>query len=290
MERDSLRRFLFERLGVRGEWVRLDHTWRAALAHVEYPPVVRDTLGEAFAALGMLSVALKSRGSLTLQVSGAGLIPLLVVQSRGERALRGMARWQSDELLDAGGSLFGDDAQLALTLDPGTGRERYQGVVEIDSGHVAGALEHYFERSEQLATRLWLASDESAAVGLMLQAIPGEHAETQDWERLSLLAGTLTRQELLGWNVDTLLRRVFAEDDIRLFDSEPMRYQCDCSRERAVAILLGLGETEVEEILAEQGRVEMHCEFCRAGYLFDAVDVGAVFSRTPASSADSSTH
>ncbi len=287
-ERDTLRRFLFEGAGVRGVWVHLDETWRAALAHVDYPLPVRAALGEGFAAVAMLSATLKTDASLTLQITGAGALRLMVVQARGQRVLRGIAQWRDEALKDAS-TLFDDDAQLAVTFDPGEGRERYQGLVEVAGSTVGASIERYFERSEQLPNRLWFASDGDAAAGLMLQVMPGASAEDDTWNRLTLLADTLSASELLQCDAATLLCRLFSEEDIRLFDAEPVRFQCDCSRERVDAILRALGADEVGEILEEQGQVEVRCEFCNATYRYDAVDAAALLRNSAAVQAASPT-
>jgi len=282
-ERDTLHRFLLENAPVRGEWVHLDASWQALLDRHDYPQVVRDHLGEAYAAVALIAATLKFDGSLILQVTGSGPLHLLVVQATGSRALRGLARYR--DAVPAGDlqEVFGADARMVITLDPGTGRERYQGVVELEGGDLAAALDAYFRRSEQLPTRIWLAADSERASGLLLQGIPAADGapaalDSEDWTRASLLGDTVTRSELLELPAQELLLRLFHEEGIRLLEGQSIRFACSCSREKVEGMLRGLGADEVRETLAEQGEIEVTCEFCNALYRLDAVDTEALFA------------
>lgn len=288
-ENDSLRRFLIERTHVRGEWVHLDATWQALLERAEYPEPVRRLLGEALVATALLSATIKFSGSLILQIRGDGPVPLLVVQARverprngegegdGRRTLRGLAHWSGEILPGTLAELCGS-GHLALTIDPGDGRERYQGIVALEGASLAEALQGYFERSEQLPTRLWLAIDEARAAGLLLQALPVEVADPDAWRRTVGLADTLAPDELIALPAEVLLHRLYHEEQVRLFDREPVGFHCGCSRPRVEEVIRGLGRTEADDILAEQGRISVDCEFCGAHYAFDAVDVEAIFA------------
>lgn len=288
-ERDSLHRFLIERTHVRGEWVHLDATWQALRERAEYPEAVSGLLGEALAATALLSATIKFSGSLTLQIKGDGHVPMLVTQAQvgrarsgeaeghGRRTLRGLAHWQGEPVPGPLESLCGR-GHLAMTIDPGQGGERYQGIVALEGAGLGDALRDYFDRSEQLPTRLWLAAGEHGVAGLLLQALPGDVPDADAWERTVALAETVTAEELLSLPVEDLLHRLYHEEDVRLFEREPVGFHCSCSRERVVGMLRGLGREEVEDILAEQGRVDVDCEFCGAHYGFDAVDAAAIFS------------
>ncbi len=275
---DTLHRFMLEEAGVRGEWVHLDAAWQALLERHQYPPVVRDLLGQAYAAVALTAATLKFEGSLILQVTGSGPVHMIVAQADGQGRLRGLARFRETPPADARLSdCAGSDARLMLTLDPGDGGERYQGVVELEGESLAEAMNHYFERSEQLPTRLWLASGEQSVAGVLLQALPGEgdDAVTRDseaWNRATILAETATAAELLDLDAGTLLGRLFAEERVRLFDGTPVSFHCTCSRERVAGTLRSLGHEEIRGIVEEQGAVEVTCEFCNARYHFDAVD------------------
>jgi molecular chaperone Hsp33 len=287
---DTVRRFLFEKFPVRGYVVHLDASWRALFEHHAYPDTIRDTLGEAAAATVLLASTLKFEGLLTLQMQGPGPMHLLVAQTTHRMALRAVARWKGE--LPEGANLqalSGAGGQITVTIENPERTSRYQGVVPLTGDGLAGSLQHYFERSEQLPTRLWLAATPERAAGLLLQRLPtgasasAEEDELQaaegdeDWNRVLHLAHTLTPEELVKLPGSELLRRLFHEEDVRMFDAGPVFFQCTCSRERVQGILRSLGEPEVRSVLEEQGNVEVRCEFCNRAYRFDAVDVAGLF-------------
>lgn len=269
---DYLYRFVFEDLGVRGEFVRLAAAWQAIREKHPYPPRVVAPLGEAMAAVSLLGATIKFKGSLVLQIQGNGFIRSLVAQATDQGTVRGMVSYEAEE---EGGPLFGT-ARLVLTAESPEG-ERYQGIVGVENDQLADALAHYFEQSEQLPTRLWLAADERAAAGLLLQRLPGQESADEDWHRVTTLAETLKEEELLTLDVETLLRRLFHEESVRLYEPEPVAFRCSCSREKVGQALAAMGEGEVTQILDEMGSIEVNCEFCNAHYRFDAVDAAALF-------------
>mgnify|MGYP006280621983 FL=1 len=273
---DTLHRFLFEGLGVRGELVCLDAAFRAVLSRHPYPGPVQHLLGEALASVLLLTATLKLEGSLTLQAQGSGPIRTLVVQGTHRGTVRGLARWDGDVPRGNLQQRFGA-GHLALTLDPSRG-ERYQGIVPLEGAGLGAAIEAYFGHSEQLPTRLWLAVDDSRAVGLMLQRMPGTAEDADGWDRTITLADTVEERELLTLPVQNLLRRLFHEEDVRLFEPEPVAFRCGCSRGRIEETLRALGRDEVDAILKEQGDIAVTCEFCNRDYRFDAVDASELFS------------
>lgn len=277
MDRDIVQRFLFEEAPVRGEMVHLDATWSALLEHQSYPEPVRDLLGQMLAAGALLAATIKFDGRLTLQIQGDGPVGLAVVDVTAARTVRGMAHWEGEpEGHDLGG-LVGD-GRLAITIDPGHG-QRYQGIVPLERATLAEAIDDYLERSEQLPTRMWLAADGERAAGMLLQRLPAEAERDEDaWNRAVILAETLTGEELRALTVPEVVRRLFHEEDIRLFEPHVVSFRCSCSRERVAETLRGLGQEEMQSILTEQGRVEVHCEFCNRRYEFDTVDVEQLFA------------
>ena len=282
---DTLHRFLLEGLGIRGELVHLDATWKSVLARRSYPEPLRSVLGECMGATALLAATIKLDGTLTLQARGGrGPVNLLVVEATGTRTLRGLARF--DDLGEASAlpDLIGD-AYLAITVDPGAESDRYQGIVEVDDTSLSGVIEHYFARSEQLPTKLWLACDGAAVAGLLLQKLPASNAvavddteRTDAWERSIMLADTVTERELLDLDAHTLLRRLFVAEGCRVFQPERWGFACTCSRGRVRTTLQSLGRSECDSILVHEGVVDVTCEFCGAGYGFDAVDVGELFA------------
>ena len=274
---DSLNRFLFENLAVRGELVHLDATWRTALQHHDYPAPVRDLLGQMMAAAALLGATIKFQGSITIQLQGNGPVSLAVVECTSLGTLRGVAHWQG-EVPERGLREQAGDGRLAITIDPGAGRERYQGIVPLDGDTLAAAIDHYLQRSEQLDTQIWLVADRTRVAGLLLQRLPDERAEQEDWERITLLGGTITNRELLELPAEQVIHRLFHEEDVRLFEAQPLSFRCSCSREKVARMLQNLGREEVDSIIADEGTIEVSCEFCNHHYRFDAVDAQQLFA------------
>ena len=281
---DSLQRFLFEQSNVRGELVHLDDAWRAVLERHDYPPSLRAVMGELMAAAVLLAATLKLKGSLILQIQGRGPVTLLVVECDGELNVRATAKWQG-ELDGTGFAQMVGDGRFVITLDPRDGGQTYQGIVALDGDSVAEVLQNYMLRSDQLETRLWLAADAQGAAGLLLQKMPGEGgyavAEQDDddmWPRVTMLTDTLQHEELLGLPAVELIRRLYGEEDVRLFDTQHVAFRCSCSRDRVARMLKMLGRDEVQSVLAEQGVAEVTCEFCNHQYRFDKVDAEQVFA------------
>lgn len=289
-EQDSLRRFLFEGAPLRGHWVRLSRAWIEAREHQRLPPGAMGLLGEALAAATLLSSTLKVDGTLTLQLAGStGQVAMLVAQATAGHTVRGVAQLAAAPaaVADAAGSLrtLVEGGRLVVSLAQGDGHTPWQGIVPLAGDDLAGCLESYFAVSEQLPTAIVLAADACHAAGLLLQKLPdagrgGIAGAVADdlWEEATALLGTLGRDELLAVEPAQLLQRLFGGHDLRLFDAEAVRFACRCSRERVAAMLQGLGEQEIKAILAEQGAVEVICEFCCRPYRFDAVDAGQLFA------------
>lgn len=286
-DQDRLHRFIFEHYPIRGHLVHLDAAWRALIEHSEYPEAIRDTLGEAVAAAVLLAATIKFEGVLSLQLQGEGPVHLMLAQCTSGLGVRGLARFSQDEQSRRMVDLLGA-GNLTVTLENEDGSQRYQGVVPLSENRLADALQEYFEKSEQLPTRLWLQADAHGASGMLLQRLPdpksaaGENAQPADdaWRRVQLIGETLTPEELRTLTDTQILHRLFNEDDLRVFEPLPVYFRCRCSRERVTAMLQGLGEAETRSVLSERGEVEVRCEFCNRAYSFDAVDVAQMFSPT----------
>jgi molecular chaperone Hsp33 len=291
-QQDTLHRFLFEGSPVRGELVRLDATWTTVLEKRAYPEPVRNVLGELMAAAALLASTLKFQGSLIMQIRGDGPVTLLVVECNSNGTLRATAKWR--DVLNGGTpkELFGNSSQLVITIDPKQGKERYQGIVDLEGDSISEALENYMLRSEQLETRLWLAADDKQACGMLLQKLP--HGSTdedgEDWNRALHLADTLTRDELLELNPSEIVRRLYHEETIRMLPSNTLSFQCSCSRDRIVKTLRMMGPDDLNNLLAELGSVSVDCEFCSEHYEFDVVDIEQIFAASTQASAPSARH
>ena len=304
--------------------VRLTDSWRDILARRReaggYPQAVTELLGEMTAAATLMQANIKFNGAVVLQVMGDGPVKLAVAEVQSDLSLRATAKVVGTVAQGALGDVRLSDlvnvnnhGRCAITLDPRDrrpGQQPYQGVVPLFGDRheklerLSEVLEHYMLQSEQLDTRLVLAANDQVAAGLLIQRLPlqgqsnlaggGAHrgdedhiGQNEDYNRIAILAASLQREELLTLDADTLLHRLFWQEDVRRFEpklgASGPRFACTCSRERVAAMLRSLGAAEVESILAEQGQVEVGCEFCGAQYRFDPVDAAQILADPMAS-------
>lgn len=275
---DQFQRFIFEHSQVRGAWVQLGDSFREITNQAPYPESVRVLLGESLVASVLMSSTLKFSGTLSLQAAGEGALSTLMAECSHDRHIRGLARF--DEQAISGETLHEllGQGRMAITIAPDQG-QRYQGVVPREADTLAGCLEEYFERSEQIATSLFLFANEGTAAGLLLQRLPGHTDDDDDlWNRVNHLAATIEADELLTLNSETLLHRLFHEETVRLFEPEPVAFRCSCSRERTLAALQAIGKEECYSIIEEQGGINMDCQFCHANYRFNRNDIDHLFT------------
>ena len=270
--RDQLSTFVLEGGNVRGGFVSLHDTWRRILARHEYPGAIASLVGEASVASVLMASHLKGGTALSLQIVGEGPIRLLVVQCDGELKVRAMADWR--EPLPTGGLLVG--GRLAVTLEPAIG-ERYQGIVPIVGSGMAQSLDNYFQRSEQLATKLWLFANEQQAAGLILQAIPGNGSRAEATApSFEAAVGQLpSLDEPVLSDPEGFIRRYFGVWDVRLHEPRPVQHDCRCTPQHLGNIVRMLGEVEVNSLLSEQGMVELTCEFCNRAFRYGPQDARA---------------
>jgi molecular chaperone Hsp33 len=289
-DRDCLHRFLFEHYPIRGHIVHLDASWRALLEHRDYPPAIRDTLGEAVAASVLLAATLKFDGTLSLQLKGQGPMHLMLAQCSSELGVRAVARYsEAHEARDL--AALSGEGSLTVTLENEDLSQRYQGVVPLSGERLADCL-HATEKgaSGLLLQRL---SDDSVRERTNINRpveLPERDQIDDAWRRVQLLGDTLRGEELQGLSDREILRRLFAEDDVRLFESSPVYFRCRCSRERVIGMLRSLGADEIRSILAERGEVDVRCDFCNRAYRFDPVDVEKLFATTPAADGSETRH
>lgn len=277
---DFLHRFELEHAGVRGVLVRLDDSWRQVRERADYPSALADLLGRTLAASALFTGNIKFDGALSIQIKNAGPLNLLFAECGSDGQVRGLARWQGDiaddfRLPDAQPSPL-----LAITIDNRASGQRYQGLVPVEDAHLAALFERYFERSEQLPTRVVLACGDGRCAGLMLQRLPGSaHADddADAWNRVGHLLASASERELLDVAPETLLYRLFHEETVRLHAARPLRFGCSCSRERVASMLNSIGRAEAEAAVREDGIAEVTCEFCNTHYRFDRVDLEQVF-------------
>jgi molecular chaperone Hsp33 len=299
---DTLQKFMFNDATVRGELVELVTTWQQVLTHHNYPPAVQHLLGELSSAAALLCANLKFEGSMIMQIHGDGPIQLLVVECNHQLQLRAMAKLAENvaiadntslsELINAHGK-----GRFVITLDPinkQPGHQAYQGIVPIEGESIAAVIENYMKQSEQLDTKLWLASDSKISRGMLLQRLPTmggtieQNADPSDviskaesaqeaWRRACILGSTLSREELLSATIATLIQRLFWEEELRVFEPQNVTFSCSCSREKVGNMLKMLGEKEVTEAVTSLGKLDINCDFCGKPYYFDAVDCAQLF-------------
>jgi molecular chaperone Hsp33 len=311
----QLHKFLFDGLPVRGMLVQLTDVWqevlkrRAANADTgPYPEPVRHLLGEMTAASVLMQSNIKFNGALVMQIFGDGPLKLAVVEVQPDLSLRATAKVVGD--LGDASTLpemvnVHNEGKCAITLDPLNkmpGQQPYQGVVPLFDDQrnklekFSDVLQHYMLQSEQLDTTLVLAANDTTAAGLLIQRLPvkgegnlaakatmddeDEIGRNEDYNRISILAASLTAEELLNLDAENILHRLFWEEKLLRFEPLTPSFACSCSRERVSNMIRSLGTDEVESILAEQGQVEVGCDFCGQQYRYDAVDAAHIFTGT----------
>lgn len=302
---DTLKKYLFEDRSLRIQTVNLTQTWHDTLAHQHYHPVLRNLLGELSAAAVLLASNIKFDGSLVLQLQGDGPIALIVVECNQALQVRATVKTRQEFVIKDTDNLqsllnANHNGRFIVVLDPNNrqqGQQAYQGIVPLIGDTVADVLALYMQSSEQLDTRLFLAADEHKATGLLLQRLPfggGKEVEQevaeQSWERATHLSSTIQPQEQLSIDEDTLVHRLFWQENLLAYDPQPVSWFCNCSRERVANMLKMLGSQEVENILAEQNEIKVHCDFCGKPYVFDAIDSANLFLSNTSTQESRHTH
>lgn len=297
-ESDILHRFTFSEAAVRGETVVLKDSLQTLLSNTHYPAPIKQLMAELSAAAALLSATLKFKGEMSLQIQGKGPVSYAVVSADHNLQYRGVARWDENATdLPEDFSELCAQSVLAITITPDEG-ERYQGVVALDKPSLAECIEAYFYQSEQLLTKVYLFTEThklAQAAGLFLQIMPQsseatETGEAHDFHHFVALADTLTAEEILSLDVQTLLHRLYHEHDIQLYDGKPVKFACTCSKERSATALQNIDKTELLNIVAQEGSVKMNCQYCHSEYHFDAIDVEAIHSGNNPGSAGSVSH
>ncbi|EFP96898.1 Hsp33 family molecular chaperone HslO [Vibrio caribbeanicus] len=281
MASNVLNRYLFEDLSVRGELVQLDSAYQSIIANKNYPVPLQGLLGELLVATTLLTATLKFEGSITLQLQGDGPVSLAVINGDHEQKVRGVARF--DGSIDGEASIHDmlGKGHLVITIDPKQG-ERYQGIVALDGNNLSEIIEGYFANSEQLRTRLWLragqdSSGDTKAAGMLLQILPDADDSEEHFDHLEKLTDTIKTDELFGLEVNELLYRLYNQEKVRIFDPQPVTFFCGCSRQRSAAAIRTIDRDEVNSIVAEEGSISLHCDYCGTNYTFDKNEVDALF-------------
>jgi len=279
--KDYCQRFIFEYLDIRGEFVHLESSYQAVLSNGDYPEVIQRLLGELVCASVLLSSTLKYEGRLAIHAQSEGPLKLLVAECSDKNGVRAIAHFDEERLTDfdqnTSLSALITGGQLAIMIQPTKGKQ-YQGIIPLSGNTLSECLESYFEQSEQLPTRIYLAADQQKAGGLLLQQLSGspggltEEASNQ-WEHITTLANTTRSQELTELSANTLLSRLFVEESIRAFEVQSVNFQCRCSKEKTRFALSAMERHELEEIIEKKQYIAVDCQFCTTRYEFTRDDL-----------------
>ena len=280
--KDISQRFLFDDSDIRGELVSIENSFAEAVAAHQYPESILKQLGELAAASILLSTTLKFEGVMTLQAKGDGALSLLMIECTDQKTFRALARFDKTKIQGVSLKELLGHGTMAITVDPIKGN-RYQGIVPLNKDSLTESLEDYFAQSVQLPTKLWLASNGKICAGMLLQSLPSSaevSVEARDafWGHVSALANTVTDKELLELDNETILTRLFNEEDIRLFDTAEIAFNCNCSYQRTAKVLKSLNKAEIDSIIEEMGEVAMDCQFCSQQYRFDKASIERIFA------------
>ena len=282
MANNVLNRYLFEDLSVRGELVQLDEAYQRIISSKEYPAALQKLLGELLVSTTLLTATLKFEGSITIQLQGDGPVSLAVINGDHDQKIRGVARWEGDIADDASLHDMMGKGYLVITIEPKKG-ERYQGVVGLEGETLADVIEGYFANSEQLKTRLWIRTGEhegkAHAAGMMIQVMPDGTGTPEDFEHLEQLTATVKNEELFTLPANELLYRLYNQDSVRLYEPQPVEFHCGCSRERSGAAIITVERAEINDILAEEGSVSLHCDYCGTSYSFDEAEITELYAQ-----------
>ncbi len=269
---------------VRGRVVRLGPLAATLLSRHEHKPPVKALLGEALALAAALASALKFKGSFSVQARGDGPVSMLVTDCTEAGALRGYVRVDPEVEIPTSanaGQMLGK-GYLAFTVDQGMDRDPQQGIVALEGGSLARMAEYYFQHSEQLPARVFLAAGETPsgwrASALVLERIAGaggiapdmsDEDQEEAWRTACVLADTLTREELLDDTLppERLLYRLFHGEGVAVGKPRPLSFGCRCSRQRLGGILEGFPTDDLDH-MAVDGDIVMTCEFCNFDFRF----------------------
>lgn len=287
---DNLKRFLFDDAPVRGAMVQLESSWQQVIDRHDYPDDLKLVLGEMLAAATLLCSNIKFQGALIMQLHGTGALRLAVVECTHDLVVRATAKWEGPLNGLTLQEMLGHEGKFVITLDQLGAAQPYQGIVALEGRTIAEMLQHYMQRSEQLETYISLAANEQRACGLLLQRLPEGHGPQEGWQMVEQLAHTVTPLELINLPPLQLLHRLFHQMEVRVLADAEVAFGCRCSRDKVANMLRMLGRDEVMSLVAEQGSVQVGCEFCHTQYVFDGVDAEALFASIGSSVEGSSQH
>lgn len=281
MQQDLLHRYLFDNLDVRGELVQIDNAYNEMIAKHNYPEPVKALLGELLVATCLLTATLKFEGEIAVQLQGDGPVKYAVINGDDQQNMRGIARLQHEVTGSTVKELIGQ-GYMVITITPTQG-ERYQGIVPLEHDTLSECIESYFEQSEQLKTRLWFATDTeegcAKACGLFLQVLPVDKQKSiEDFAHLEALSNTIKDEELLELDANTILTRLYHDDNPRIFDPQPIQFKCGCNREKTMTALVNVGQQTLLDDVEKNGEIKISCHYCLKDYVFNEQDIKSIFN------------
>lgn len=279
---NTINRFLFKDLDIRGQHLSLIDTWQDMIQNRGYSVLVRQLFGELSALAIFLANGIKHKGKLTLQVQGSGIVSLLLVEVTSDLKIRGMVR--SDSTIEEDDSLdkILGEGQIIATLYNSQTDHSFQSLVPINQKGLIATFEDYFFQSEQLESRLWVSSTQENLCAMLLQKMPeADQHDSEGWHRVGTLSDTITQDELNSLDAESLLHRLFHEETLQLFNADWVGYECEKNKERFEKIIYDLGEQDARDLLKERGEIAIHNEICNEHLFFDEQDVDRIFATNP---------
>ena len=277
---DTIQRFMFEHASIRGEIIHLQESFQAILNQHPYPPMVKYLLGEALMSCVLLSGSIKFEGEISIQFHGDKRLPLLLVQCDHQLNIRGYAKFDAAHDTEDYAQAF-LEGTMNLFINQYHQTQVHQSIVHLHSTSMAENLMHYFAQSEQISTRIWLATDENRAAGMLIQLMPTENTEAREefWQYAIQLGETIKEEELLNLDNETILHRLYHETELRLYPTRTIHFRCRCTQEKMRQAITVLGDQETNQLIKEHGNVEVKCDFCQSSFLFDSIDIAMIFKK-----------
>ena len=272
---DLLQPGLIESANARFSIIQMQQCWSSVLSRHVYPGPVAEQLGQLLASSVLLRSRLKKGSSMILQIQGNGALETLVAQSNPGNTLRGLAKWNAAfDSLATIEEIYGD-AKLVMTLT--NKLERYQGIVELCGQSLSDSIEAYLLQSEQLPSCLKLFANQDRVAGLLIQKLPTEFDDDEDWQRIKLLTQTITAQEMLNLSATEVIHRLYHQEDVRIYDQQSVSFHCSCSRNRIDSVLETMGRDSMQELVQEKGVITVDCEFCNLTYQYKQAEIDQLF-------------
>lgn len=281
MAKSFVQKFVFDNIPVRGAIVVLTDTWQTISAQREYPAGIEQVLGELLAATSLIGANMAVEGKITAQIQNNPKLDLVIGESTSDLRVRSTAKYDSSLAL-AEQISYADCVNtgvLVISLETNeSGVAAYQSIIALNGNDLAAAFEEYLFDAGKLRNLFIFAYTKTKIVGFTLQELPSTgHDNIDEVGKLFTLARTLTKQELLTQKIATILKQLFNEDDVILFEPHAVVFGCGCGREKVANLLRSLGQQEADSIILEMGKIEITCDFCNATYVFDADDVHNIF-------------